>query len=348
EVLEHRPTLRATTRRVGRGYEGHLTTSAFSLVREVLPECSPAAVEDALAQVGGSDHAANMQVFQRDPVVPTHQLGTQLMQEVLALVGDVFLLALHGTQHLVAVAATASGPRQLALQDAQSALSGAVESRMPDLLPGTGRQQRGNSDIKPNRPARLRQRLRFRYLASEAGVPPSRLVLDTHSFDRAFEGAMPAHAHPPDTVQLQAPPIEPRAHAELLEQKAVVPTTPFEARITRLLTCLDAAKEGLESKVYLLDDALRGLAEHLVRVGERPAITLGKLVQFGFAHASPFKLVGVLALCQRQVVQPTTGVQHTPQVLFLRTRWIQPIAVGSYAFTLLSHNYIIQYETDRK
>src|SRR5690606_21767929 len=304
EVLEHRPTLRATTRRVGRGYEGHLTTSAFSLVREVLPECSPAAVEDALAQVGGSDHAANMQVFQRDPVVPTHQLGTQLMQEVLALVGDVFLLALHGTQHLVAVATTASGPRQLALQDAQAALSGAVESRLPDLLAVTGRQQPGNSDIKPNRPARLRQRLRFRYLASEAGVPPSRLVLDTHSFDRAFEGAMPAHAHPPDTVQLQAPPIEPRAHAELLEQKAVVPTTPFEARITRLLTCLDAAKEGLESKVYLLDDALRGLAEHLVRVGERPAITLGKLVQFGFAHASPLKLVGVLASASARLYSP--------------------------------------------
>src|SRR5690606_20796525 len=47
EVLEHRTTLRATARRVGRVYEGHLTTSAFSLVREVVSERRPAAIQNA-------------------------------------------------------------------------------------------------------------------------------------------------------------------------------------------------------------------------------------------------------------------------------------------------------------
>ena len=329
EVLEHHTALRATTRRVGRVYEGHLTTGAFSLVREVLPECSPAAIEDALAQVVIADHITNAQVFQRNPVVLAHQLGTQLVQEVGTLRRDVRLLALHGPQRLLAVARAALSSCQLALQDPQPALPGAIEGRMRDLRPVAGRDERRNAHVNPDRPARLRQRLRFRHLAGEAGVPLPRLVLDADRLDRAVQWAMPAHAHAPDAVQLQATPVEPCAEAELLEQEAVVPTAPLKARIARLLTCLDAAKEGLESKVHLLDDALRGLAEHLVRVGERLAIVFRQCVQVRLAHAAPLKLVGVLALRQRHVVQPTTGVQHAPQVLFLRARRIQPIAVGS-------------------
>src|SRR5690606_20494181 len=138
-------------------------------------------------QVVITNHMADAQVFQRNPVVAPHQGGTQLVQEVGALGCDMGLLALNSTQSFLAVLRAALCSCQLALQDAQLALSGAVEGRMRDLRPVAGRDERREAYVNPDRLPAGWQRLWCRYLAGEAGIPLSRLVLDADRLNRAFQ-----------------------------------------------------------------------------------------------------------------------------------------------------------------
>ena len=105
EVLKLHSALRAAARRVGWVYQGDLTTSTFSLVREILPERSPATIQNALAQMVVANHGAHVQVFQRDAVIAAHQAGAQLVQEVGALRRNMRLLTLHGQQGFATVIA---------------------------------------------------------------------------------------------------------------------------------------------------------------------------------------------------------------------------------------------------
>ena len=348
EVLEHSATLRTTSGRIGGVYEGDLTTGAFSLVREVLPKRSPAAVQDALAQMMIAHHAAYAQVFQRDAVVLAHQAGAQLVQEVVTLIGNVRLLTMDGAQGLLPVGAAALSPRQLTLQDAQPPLPGAVEGRMCNLRALTSRQQRREAHVKPDCFPGLGQRFWFRHFAGKAGVPPPGLVLDANGLDHALQRSMPADAHSPDAVQLQPSPVQAHPHAELLEQKAVEAVAAFEARIAGLLARLDAPEERLKRQIDLLDDTLRRLAEHLIGVGERPAVVFGKRVQLRSAHPATFELVGDLALGQRHVVQAPAGVQHAPQVGFLRARRVEAVAVGAeHSDCLLTLDVLLNHRQRR-
>src|SRR5690606_16200370 len=75
EILKHCTTLRTTFGAIGRVNRYHLTSGACSLVHEELAEDTPAAVQNAFAQVLIPNHVFDAQGFKRDPVVLLYQLG---------------------------------------------------------------------------------------------------------------------------------------------------------------------------------------------------------------------------------------------------------------------------------
>src|SRR5690606_28232341 len=82
---------------------------------------------------------------------------------------------------------------------------------------------------------------------------------------------------------------------------------------------------------------LRGLAEHLLCIRERSAVVFRKLLGFGNPDFAPFKLVGILAFCQRHVVQVAGAVQDAVQVLFLCLAWIEAIFENANTRVRIAH-----------
>ncbi len=328
EVLEHY-TARATAfGRVGGVYKGHLTTSVFSFVREILPKRIPSAVQDAFAQVVVANHIANAQIFQRDLVETAHQVGAELVQKVFALVGDVFLLTLHRTQRFATVVAAPLCTGELALQDTETFLSHAVVGGMHDLITITGGEQSTYAHVYPYSSLGYRHRFRLFHLARKAGVPLTCFVNDPHRLHSAFDGTMPANANTPDPIQLEATTIQPSPYAVLLEGERVEVLSPLETRVARLLTRLDAAKEGLKRFVHIITDGLYRLAEDYLRLREGLSILDTCALLLGFRDATRFKFVAPLSLRKAHVVPMTAHVQHLEHLPFLCGRWVQAVLEG--------------------
>jgi hypothetical protein len=336
-VFKDRPATRAGFRRVGGVNEGDFTIGTRSLAREELPKHEPTAVEDALAQVLVAYHVANAQVFQRDPIVVAHKFGRQLVREVAPLVGDMLMPTLDGKQLLASVLAAFLGTRKLTLQPSQLCLPRPVVVWVLDLFAVAGGDQRGDTHVDPDDAPCLGQRRSIRYFAGETGVPLACLMDDPHRLDCAFNRTMPADGNAPDTKQFQAPPVYLRANPVLLKLKAVEAVASLEARVARLFARLRTAKEGLERRVNLLDNALRGLAKHLLSIRERGAVAFRKLLGVGKCDLALFNLVGILAFCQRHVVQVAGAMQDAVQVLFLCPAWIEAIFENADARARIAH-----------
>ncbi len=283
-------------------YKSDLTTSVFSFVGEILPKCRPTAVENALAQGVVANHIAHPQVFQCDLVEVGHQRRAQFVQVVGALLGDMHLVALDVLECFSTVVTAWLGTGKLALQDAEPLLSGAVVGGMGDLLPVAGGEEGRETDINSHYLPGGGQRVWLLNLAREAGIPLTRFVADANGPDCPFEGSMPTHAHPPNAEQFEPPSVQPRPHAELFEQKAVVVIAPFETGVARSFPRFHPAEEGLKGQVDLFNDTLRRLAKDLIRIREGLAVVLPQLVQLRLVHTVPFHLVGNFAFSQGHVV----------------------------------------------
>src|SRR5690606_37798456 len=270
-----------------------------------------------------SDHVANAQIFQRNRVKTAYQFGTQLMQEVLALVGDVFLLALDGKQLLSSVLAAAFGPRQLALQPAQLLLTGAVVVRVGNLFAVAGRDKRRYAHVDTDDAPRRWQGFRRGNFTGKAGVPLARLANDAYRLNRAFNRPVPADSHAPDAGQLQPPPINRKAVAVLFQTKAVEPTLPLEARIARLLACLDTAKERLKRLVEVGNRHLQDVAMHVPRLREGALVVFDLSQLLGFGDAAPFQFPLPLPLGKAHVVEVAGAIQRLLKPLLLSAGRVQ-------------------------
>src|SRR5690606_11641114 len=110
--------------------EGNFTPGACSLVREELPKHRPTAVQNTLAEVVVTYHVRDAQIFQRDTVVLLHEFGRQLVREVAALVGNVFMPTLHLSLRLPTVLAAAFSAGKPTLSASQFGLRFPVELRV--------------------------------------------------------------------------------------------------------------------------------------------------------------------------------------------------------------------------
>ena len=109
------------------------------------------------------------------------------------------------------------------------------------VLAVAGSDEASEAHIDPYLAARFSQRRWLIYYTREAGVPLAGLFGDTKRLDLAFNRAMPADSHPPDTRQLQPSPIDLEAVAKLLKAERAPAVAALEARVAWLLPRLDTA-----------------------------------------------------------------------------------------------------------
>lgn len=85
-----------------RVYQNDHTTGTFSLVRELLNQVAPSGIQNTLCEIP-MHHARDGEVFKRDSVVAVGEIIRQLVQEVFALVADMFVLALEYRNRFTAI-----------------------------------------------------------------------------------------------------------------------------------------------------------------------------------------------------------------------------------------------------
>src|SRR2546426_12449564 len=84
-------TTRTFLRRVVRGNGNHLTTSAFSLVLEVLTEHSPGGISNREGQAMVSYHVGWLQIFNGNSLIVFDIVMSGFMQRIFALVRNAFV-----------------------------------------------------------------------------------------------------------------------------------------------------------------------------------------------------------------------------------------------------------------
>src|SRR5437773_457101 len=123
-----------------RVYQNDHTTGTFSLVREALNQIAPSGIQNTLCEMT-MHHARDGEIFKRDTVVAVREIMRQLVQEVFALVADMFVLVLEDRNRFTAILSALCPTCHPPLGNPQLPLGRAIESRMVDLLTVAGGDQ---------------------------------------------------------------------------------------------------------------------------------------------------------------------------------------------------------------
>src|SRR5690606_2861915 len=308
---------RTRFRRIGGVYEGNFTPGACSLVREELPKHRPAAVEDTLAEVGVAYHVAHAQIFQRDTVVLLHEFGRQLVREVAALVGDVFVPALDCQQLLTSILAALFGAGKPTLSAPEFGLCFAVELRVFNSIAVAGGDEGANAYVDTDNAPRCGKRCCGSDFANDSDIPLTRLVDDAQCFGRAFHVPVPAHRDTSNARELKLSPDYLPAVAVFLQPEAVETVSVLKARIAGSFARLDAAKKRLKRLVAVGCGNLQDVTVYTLRLWKRRLVVLDLSKLFRFGHAALLKFVCPLALRHAHIVEAAGARQNAEQVAFL-------------------------------
>ena len=325
EVLKHRSAVRAALRRVGRVDQAYLTTSTRSLVREILLEHAPTAVQDAFAQVVIANHVTDRQVFQRDTITRLHECGTQFVQHVTALVGSMHLLALYGSQRLTTVLASPFLASKRTLYDPQFPLRHPTVVRVLHFLPVAAHNQRRDAHVDSDVASGFGQGRTLRNFTDKTGIPLTHFVDNPNRFRRAFHRTMPANADTSDLEQFQAPAVQLCAYAELRKIETVESVSTFETWIARRFTRLYTAKKSVKRFAQINRCRLQGLTEYALCLREGLPIQACLFDLFVLKDTATFQFVAPLPIFQTHVVEVATDRKHTEHTLFLRLARIETV-----------------------
>ena len=253
-------------------------------------------------------HALDLQVFQGNTIVTNDQGTRDLIEKILAPVGDVFVLTLQRQDRFLTMTSAQLPPGDPALQHPQSLLFIPVPVRILDHIPFAGGHEMMHAHIDPDGFPGRGERFLFNF-TGKTGIPLSRLPANPHRLDLPFDQAMPPHPDSPDPGELQPASIDPEAVAILLQPEAVEAVLPLEAGISGCLAGLHSPEEGLESLIQIRNDNLKNVT---VKPGT-PLVFLTILLHFTqlleFPHALMLLFPGILSLRQAGVVPPPTGFE---------------------------------------
>src|SRR5712691_2040008 len=142
--------VRARFGSIGRVYQHDLSSSVCSFGDKSLTQVAPARVQNALAEVVVTDQVVDTQVFQSDQVVGLCVAIGHFVEQVLALILDMFVQALDTSQRFTAILASLLCALQGTLSEAQLALSRSVVFGRFDSLASAVSEQVLDIEIDPN------------------------------------------------------------------------------------------------------------------------------------------------------------------------------------------------------
>ena len=311
-----------------------LSASFFRFARQVRKEGRPCHVTDALCQTMSVQHPIDVQVFHTNDAKAINYLTRLLMGKVVSFELD----PLMNTCDDCAMLATFRGAlRKLgvfALCFCQCFLFLAKETRVLNLFCIREGSKCFESHINPYLLVAFGQA--FGFTLTRKGEVPFACTgtMNSSSFDGATHRTMVHHFDGADFGEGHAV-IMGDAKAALRIGEGVIASVAFEARVSRLLTSLDATKERFDGKVnsycYVLQDltmySIEGrtlLFQH--RIGCLLAVTTQTLA---------FLLIGRFPVLKQVVIKPSALFKSVFKASELFLGWENPI------LKILSHRVIV-------
>ena len=302
------------------------SASLFRFVLNVLCKLIPSRIRDAFGQAVVLEHLLAVNLFESDYTIFVDQPSRKFMCKVLAAVGNFFMNVSNDLSPFGSFRSAFLCFGQSALSTCKSFLISTKETWIRDFLTVRESGETFQSNVDTNGFARIWQRLRF-YLASKVGVPiANRVAANSQRFDLPLNRSVQNKFYAADFGDIEN--VTFHGKSKLLEREAVISSVSLKAWITRFITCLDTAKESLESQINTLLDILENLRIYLVQlrlfllpIGEH---IVGYIQRYRFL----FLLPGILTGGQRFVVNPSAQFQCVGKDSSLMFCWIHPILKG--------------------
>src|SRR5450755_170238 len=312
---------------VGRVDFDERSASFFRFARELVKELRPRRVTDAFCQTMVVNHPVDLEVFDADRPEAVNDLPTLLMGEVLAPERDTLMHTGNGLAMLAPLGCAFRQFGMFTLHLCQCLFFCTEEARVLDLFPARegckGCESHVNTDLSINW---------FKAFGltfyGEAHVPLARRGTGNRAgFDGTFDLAVRDHLDAANFREAH-PVIMRDAKPRLREGETIVAIGPTEARVSRLLTRLEATEEGFHGEINAYRDILQHLGVDTFERGtllfEQGEGVLLLIEREGF----PRLLIRVLADFQQVVIEPTALKKRLVELVNLFPGRIESVLVG--------------------
>jgi hypothetical protein len=284
------------------------SASFFRFARQSVKKSSPRGILNAFGETMVMGQTVDMKVFDTDHTETIDDLPTFLVGEGITPEGDTLVNTSNNLAVFASLRRTFRQLGVLTLYFGQGLFLFAEKAGVRDLF-SIGEGRKGfESDVNTDLGRRFWQTFRFA-LTGERDVPLSGTTpTDGTGFDLTLDRTVIDHL---DTANLGEghTVIMRETEATLREGEAIIAVTASEARKTRIFTSFAASKERFEGQVNTDGDILQDLGVDTFKRGaflfqER----IGRLLLIARETFSCV-LVGMLALLQQVVIQPTTLIK---------------------------------------
>ena len=224
--------------------------SVFSFAFRHREKASPGYIADCLGEMAIPDHPANVQIFDRDRVKASDQIGRNLVVEILATARD-FQVRFGDFDSLLRTPFRsllfARKPPLLSLQIIHRVLKA---PRILDLFAVRECGESGNADIYADSLSGRRQGFRFRHLTDQKRIPTINAARDPKLFALPFNRAGEPHTTASNSGNCELVSLD-RARSDFLVflREGVIAVFALESRKAWAPSALNALKEALESFV---------------------------------------------------------------------------------------------------
>lgn len=261
--------------------------------------------------------------FKIDRIVLTDQRQRGLVMIVQALPPDFLMGTLQKPNSLAAALTSLLAARHSPLGTFQCLLCPAVVTRVLNRRTLCCHEKDFQAHVYACLLSSERQRLAGHICTGERGIPPISLLGNRNGLRRPFQGAGPAHRDMPNFGEQQDIANQTCSIAPLGVRKRVVAIMAFEAGVSCLLACLDAAKERFEGAIYPQDDILQDLGMNGRAIFSKLANVwqLGLLVKVAQRHLT--HLPGIAAFLESGIVEFAADAQDGFQPRRLDRGWLQ-------------------------
>jgi len=203
-------------------------------------------------------HETKRKIFECNQGISISQNSGELVPEISALIGDVFVQFGYLMDGLAATMTTFDSTRETALSNAEFVKGATHPARIFDEFSIRQSEQAFQPNIDPNSRTKMWDHLNVKNLCLQADIPLLDRALQDNVLDFGVVGkrAMQVNAHLTDILDVELA-VSELAAVTVGEFQAVESILAFKARETRTFTGLQSAKESgkalIKSSKYLLD-----------------------------------------------------------------------------------------------
>ncbi len=309
-------------------YFDNLSPSVFSFGFEDIEESPPRRIRDAFGEVSVTHHTLDIKFLYRYAVVFLDESVRKFMSKIKPFIGNSFVHTGEEAPCFLSAVRPFLTPRKALLCLFEFPFAPAEE--LPDIYGSTIAcgEEGVKPHIKPDSDISRGQRIR-RTFNDERYMPTAIPVRNGEGLDRTVNRSMPLDLDVAHTLEVKPRAGDPATIAMSGVLDRIEPVGGFESRITRLLPCLDAAKERLERFVKSPQGLLKRtvIAESNRFVGS-PESSQKPCCLFGIADRFAKQLESFLTLLQRLIIQIAVSAKLFHERLGLLLCGIQPVFVG--------------------